>query len=62
MTTPPTNSEKPYPVYVCHDCGSKYGKRRALMSTFHRGTCGVCGKEKSVTEPRDYGSPKFPNS
>lgn len=56
---------KPYPVWVCHDCGisampEAARKRRTLwVMTFHLGTCEVCGEKRAVTEPRDYGHPKF---
>lgn len=43
------------PDWVCSDCGNKYGNRKCGIATFHIGTCGVCGEEKEVTEPRDYG-------
>ena len=48
-----------YPSWICADCGNKYGKARGKYATFHPGTCGWCEKEKAVTEPRDYGYPKF---
>jgi len=44
------------PGEVCHDCGTKYGCNiRPGVSTYHVGRCGVCGQNKVVTEPRDYG-------
>ena len=56
---------KPYPAWVCNDCGEKYGTwyqggvytgPKNHCSTNHYGTCNVCGKTNvSVTEPRDYG-------
>lgn len=46
---------KPYPRWICSTCGAKYGRRRALFSTWHTGTCGICGIAASVTEPRDFG-------
>jgi hypothetical protein len=56
---------KPYPAWVCNNCGVKYGAwyqggsysgPKNHCSTNHYGTCGVCGKTNvSVTEPRDYG-------
>lgn len=51
----------PYPEWVCKDCAYKAGgvSPRGMVSTFHRGKCDVCGEIKSVTEPRDYGYPKF---
>ena len=45
-----------YPSVICLDCGITYG-RRALggCTTWYPGTCGVCGNETAVTEPRDFG-------
>jgi hypothetical protein len=42
--------------WVCADCGIKWGKRdkTGTSATWHIGTCGVCGHEKAVTEPRDF--------
>jgi len=56
---------KPYPAWVCIDCAKNALTQDALkklegsLSTFHYGMCGICEKEKSVTEPRDYGYPNF---
>jgi hypothetical protein len=44
------------PTWVCVPCGEKYSLGNGTdMSTFHDGTCHVCGKKASVTEPRDFG-------
>ena len=44
------------PKEVCWDCGKKYGCRmRDGVSSYHIGRCDVCGKAKTVTEPRDFG-------
>jgi hypothetical protein len=51
---------KPYPDWICSDCGMKYGKPRTDVSTFHMAKCDVCGNKKSVTQPRDYGYPTIP--
>jgi len=40
---------------VCKDCGSKYGTYSVGCSSIWISTCNVCGKEKPVTEVRDYG-------
>ena len=50
-----------YPTWVCYDCAVEagYQPRSNHVSTFHIGICGVCKQEKSVTEPRDFGYPKF---
>jgi methionyl-tRNA synthetase len=52
---------KPYPQWVCQTCGSyaAQGKHKNNYSTYHEGTCEVCGHFKSITEPRDFGYPKF---
>lgn len=54
---------KPYPTWVCRACGLGASNRKAdgalLVSTFHQGLCEVCGRVTAVTEPRDYGYPKF---
>lgn len=44
-----------YPTWVCSSCGAKYGRRRCGMACWHVGTCGICGIEACVTEPRDFG-------
>jgi hypothetical protein len=56
---------KPYPAWVCNDCGVKYGAwyqggsysgPKNHCSTCHYDSCDVCGKnDVVVTEPRDYG-------
>ena len=47
---------KPFePEWVCMDCGERYGRRAVGMATFHMDECGICGQEKAVTQPRDYG-------
>lgn len=51
--TPPV--EKPYPAWICEACGTKYGNREVGVATWHKNTCGVCGEEAFVTEPRDFG-------
>lgn len=47
-----------YPALVCLDCGNKYARRPMPdnhVCSVHVDICGVCGKEKEVTEPRDFG-------
>jgi hypothetical protein len=44
-----------YPMWICADCGEKYGKRPFGIATWHRDTCGVCGRVTGCTEPRDVG-------
>lgn len=41
--------------WICRDCGLKYGKIVCRVSTMHKGKCEICGKEKAVTEGRDFG-------
>lgn len=43
------------PGCICMSCGNKYSKHICEWSTFHTGTCCVCGDERSVTEYDDYG-------
>ena len=51
---------KPYPTWVCHDCGMTHTTKIPWMSTFHHARCEVCGKWAELTQPRDYGYPEFP--
>jgi hypothetical protein len=51
-----------YPAWVCLDCGARYGYRGATdghIMTMHIGTCDICGEERAVTEPRDFGHLKL---
>jgi len=51
---------KPYPTWVCTGCVSKTKEYiEETISTFHEGRCDVCNTMQSVTEPRDFGYPKF---
>jgi len=49
-----------YPAWVCGECGTKYGRHPCGIATFHKGICGICGEEKSVTQPRDFGGLVLP--
>jgi len=49
------SEKKFYPHWICSDCGNKYGNRQCGIATWHFDKCDLCGKETSVTEPRDYG-------
>ena len=40
---------------ICSECGSRYGKYSVGCSSHWMGTCDVCGKDRPVTEVRDYG-------
>jgi len=53
------NKLKPYPTWVCHSCGTHERKCLVLCATYHMGICDVCGERKVVTQPRDFGYPKF---
>ena len=33
----------------------KHGRHNPGIATWHLGRCDICGKEKAVTEPRDFG-------
>ena len=42
-------------AYCCADCGKKYGTWRGpTMTTWHDGTCEVCGKHAGVVHVRRY--------
>lgn len=44
------------PEWVCYECGERWRRGEWFStSTWHDGVCGVCLKEKPVTEPRDCG-------
>jgi hypothetical protein len=51
-------SERESIMWICRDCGMKYGTPRGGVSTFHVGRCEWCGEEKAVTEDRDYNYPQ----
>lgn len=45
-----------YPVWVCNDCGNRYGNRKAGEgATWHYDKCDICKCAGTVTEPRDFG-------
>jgi hypothetical protein len=53
---------KPYPVWVCFPCGEAARGTpmpKGHVCTVHMDICHVCGKVEYVTEPRDFGYPKF---
>lgn len=44
--------------WVCQQCGEIFGNGRPkhiIVSTWHHGECAICGKQKAVTESRDFG-------
>ena len=44
---------------VCNRCATDAGGVCNHPATWHVGKCDVCGNETAVTEPRDFGYPKF---
>lgn len=42
-----------YPQWICAPCGELC--RPAGIATWRPGTCGICGRKRAVTEPRDFG-------
>lgn len=57
-----TQRQDSYPSWVCADCATKAGgkhRRADGISTWHTGDCEVCGITQWVTQPRDYGYPRF---
>jgi len=56
-----TSNNKEYPTWVCSDCARDTGATwpKGHVATFHMGICDVCNHNKSVTEPRDWGYPRF---
>ena len=47
-----------YPTYICFECGLRHcnnGNGTGRCCTVHEGKCGICGKVRAVTEPRDFG-------
>lgn len=60
-----------YPSWICSECGVTHGKMRlGHKCTFHEpdkndpdDRCGWCGSRiKALTEPRDFGYPKCPQT
>ena len=42
----PTKTKRPYPDWICDECGRLHGKRpegNPYGATYHIGECGVCG-------------------
>jgi len=48
-------SFKDSPVWICGDCGGKYGRGECGLATWHEDRCDICGLTTFVTEPRDFG-------
>lgn len=55
----PPKVKRPYPDWICDECGRLHGKRpegNPYGATYHIGKCGVCGTGGvDVTECRDFG-------
>ena len=52
-----------YPSWICYECGKKYGTwKEGHLATFHRDTCGWCGRRTDCCEPRDYKYPPSPET
>lgn len=55
-------SDEDYPTWVCTECAEAAGGKMPVdhLATWHYDKCDVCGGEKkTVTQPRDFGYPKF---
>lgn len=50
-----------YPVWVCQGCAEAAGGRqpKGHMATWHFDRCDVCDTIQPVTQPRDFGYPRF---
>lgn len=46
----------PKVAWICGSCVADLGGGTATghLATFHVGECGVCKRQRAVTEPRDY--------
>lgn len=53
-----------YPSEICTPCGQKHGaaRRPNHIATYYPGVCGWCGEATIVTEPRDWGYPRYEGS
>jgi len=48
---------KPYPEFICVECGVRFGVFKKTLSIYHVGICEFCGKEDQLTNSRDFGYP-----
>ncbi len=49
-----------YPAWICDECAQSRGHRNQFQaSTYHEDVCGWCEQMKAVTQPRDFGYPKY---
>lgn len=53
-----------YPSWVCMECGNEHSRLGGMplnhAATYHMDNCGLCGKWKACTEPRDFGHLRQP--
>ena len=42
-------------TWCCDACGEKWGERTRSVTTYHNGTCDVCGMEAGVCNVRTWG-------
>ena len=56
----PNYPDRHYPAEICLECGNKHGKPRHSHDIgVWQGRCGWCGKEGTVTHPRDFRYPEW---
>jgi len=56
----PEMTHDDYPAWICCECAEHRGySNRCTLSTYHEDICGWCEQLKVVTQPRDYGYPKY---
>lgn len=48
-------------LWICHDCGKKYGKPVGGVHTWHENKCDYCLNVKAVTSARHFGWPELPD-
>lgn len=50
-----------YPAWICTDCAVKNKGKfpKGHIATWHIEECGWCHENKAVTEPKDYGFPRY---
>ena len=49
------------PKWVCHVCAASKGARipPGHIATWNNNKCGICGKDTTVTQPRDFGETRI---
>jgi hypothetical protein len=50
-----------YPTWTCGKCAEEAGGRfpKDHIATYHYNICDVCGQKTTVTQPKDYGYPRY---